>query len=709
MAAIVAVVTPAGAQPELDEPAGPSARLTVTQLEAVLGPGTVSGDVEAPEDLQLRALIENRGEAPLSNLELITVVHRPVTTRSDLRHALDRGQPEGFVTSSTVQIRDGGLLQPGEIAGAEVTIPGSAAGWAEEDAIYPVRIAVRRGFEVLDEVTTAVVHLATSPNDDLSTRQPEASGVVATVVVWPLATAPWRGPDGTYDRGVDAEIRLGGRLDRLLAALEEEAGAPVLLAPPAHLLEDLRDRADGFTERTADGPREVPADAPEAMLAAEFLARLQAVIERAPFPPVSGPYADADVAELAGGSAPLPSFAAEAATEGRQRLRQLTGRDPDGATYLGGGWLNAEALDLLPAEHLLLPWSAVQGPDLAANPDLPFPLRRLITPSGRRLSTVVADPYVTDDVASPMTAHGHPIAVQRVLAATAMIHLGQPSRIQPLLVFPPADWQPDPQVPAPLIRALRNATWLALTAPTEQLASASRPSGGATLADDGVGLGQGLEEALARAGRELEALVTSLPDEVTGIGDRNPDELEDQLLRAASVWFARSDQGRATLLVADVQQALDQRYGEVTVPASAQVTLTSERGALPVTLQRSEGGPITVRVTVSSRGNLRWPERTQEVALTGAGTQTVSFDTVALGRGTFTVTVRVTDATGTRLLDEADLSVRSTAISRPALLAIAGVVVILLIWGAVRRRRPKRPKLEVVPPPEREHSTTGEK
>ncbi|MDX1621947.1 MAG: DUF6049 family protein, partial [Nitriliruptorales bacterium] len=176
-----------------------------------------------------------------------------------------------------------------------------------------------------------------------------------------------------------------------------------------------------------------------------------------------------------------------------------------------------------------------------------------------------------------------------------------------------------------------------------------------------------------------------------------------------SLWFRGPDLPRATALLSDIATALDRRFGEVTVPASAQVTLTSERGALPVTLQRGEGGPLNVRVEVSSRGNLRWPQRSQEVALTGPGTQTVSFDTVALGRGTFNVTVRVTDLTGTRLLEQTNLSVRSTAISRPALIATAAVVVLLLIWGIFRRRRPKRPKLEVVRESPREISASTEK
>lgn len=695
--AVGSLSTSAAAQPEgLEQPAGPSVGLVVTSLQAVLGQGTVTGDAIAPTDLQFRALVENRGEVPLNKLEVVTVVHEPVTTRSDLRHALDRSQPDGFVTSTDTSVRDGGALEPGEVAGVEVTIPASEAGWSDDNAIYPVRIAVRRGIDVLDEVTTAVIHLATPPLEDLAVGSPDERGTVAGAFVWPLAAPPWRGPDGIYPIDVDEAITVGGRLDRLLRALETQPGAPVLLAVPAHLVEDLRDRADGFVEAGPDGTRTVGSTEPAAVRAANFLQRLQSVVHQVPFPPVTGAYADADVATLLQGPQPLPSLAADAATSGRARLRSLLGRDPDAATFLAGASFDAAAADLVPAEHLLLAWDGVEGPELDAHPDLPYPLRALNTANGRRVSASVADPYVSALVAAPATTHGHPIAIQRVMSETAMIHLARPSRIHPLLIMPPADWHPDPQVPGQLLAALRSASWVHLTTPTELL-TRSTERAAAVLIPVPTRLDPAIAAALGRAKRELDALVASLPPEIVTVGGREPTALGDQLTRAASLWFTGPGISSAEALVEDVQSTIDEGFGTVTVPASAQVTLTSERGALPVTLQRNEGGPMTVRVTVSSRGNLRWPQRTQEVALTGTGTQTVSFDTLALGRGTFAVTVTVSDVTGTRVLDRSTLSVRSTAISRPALIAVGALVLLLLTWGAIRRRRPKRPALELVP------------
>jgi uncharacterized protein YfaS (alpha-2-macroglobulin family) len=141
----------------------------------------------------------------------------------------------------------------------------------------------------------------------------------------------------------------------------------------------------------------------------------------------------------------------------------------------------------------------------------------------------------------------------------------------------------------------------------------------------------------------------------------------------------------------------------VEVPASATVTLTSDRGTIPITLQRPTGPPVRVVVEVDSLGRLSWPDgESRTVVLTGEGAQTVAFEAVALGRGTFHVTVRVSDPSGHRVLEQVTLSVRSTAMSRPALVGMGVVILLLVIRGLWRRGdgrgrgEPPARRLEVV-------------
>lgn len=693
----------AGAQePELGRPQPASARLVVTDLQAVLGPGTAPAEhaEEAPRDLTLRVLVENDGTVPLRNLRVVVEWFEQVRSRSVLRQALDRGQPGGNRSAVDVRLRDGEVLAPGDVAGTDVVVTAEQGGWSG-DGIWPVQVSVTRGTEILDRAMTAVVHLAQRPLAELRAGPGVGArdrGVLAAAVVWPIDTAPWRGPDGRYPAGVDAEIAPGGRLDRLLGAVEAAPDAGVLLAPAAHLLEDLADRADGFEEVVPGSvaPRTVDADDPAATLAARTLERIRAVAARLPLDPVAGPYADAIVGAMLALPPPVPSLAATSVADGRQRLRTLLDRDPDASVYLATTPLGPDALKLVGGDHLLLPWSAVEGPDLDRDPDLPNPLRAVTATTGRRLLATVADPYLTDLLAAAPTRHGVDLAAHRILVETAMVYLERPALVRPVLLYPPIDWNPDPRLPRRLLERLRAATWLVLTTPSRQAAVSARAPAPVVLAPPERALATDVAERLRRATAEVGAARRALPTPESEIDGRSPQRLMDQLLRVPSTWFLGARGAQARALVDDVQAAVDRVFGAVEVPWTARITLTSERGTIPVTLQRADGGPLRVRVEVDSRGSLRWPSGQVWEGVISEGTQTVSFDTVALGRGTFPVTVKVTDPAGARVLDEVTLSVRSTAIGGPALWAIGAIVLVLLLAGASRRRRPERPKLEVV-------------
>jgi hypothetical protein len=148
--------------------------------------------------------------------------------------------------------------------------------------------------------------------------------------------------------------------------------------------------------------------------------------------------------------------------------------------------------------------------------------------------------------------------------------------------------------------------------------------------------------------------------------------------------------------VHDVRRVLDRSFGTVAIDQT-RITLTSDTGSIPVTLERTDGPPVTVVVEVASPGRLAWPEgrRSTPLVLEPGARQTVTFATEARSTGTFPVTVRVTDPTGRHDLASTTLSVRSTALSRPALVATGAIVLVLLAIGLVRRGTPRR-RLSVV-------------
>jgi hypothetical protein len=697
---VVLLVEPATAQDVVDDS---EVHLSISGLTGVLGPGSVElpdeGDrdpqtVLAPQtSLSLRVLIENRGDRDLQALRLVTEIHPAVTSRSVLRQALS-----GELLTDPLAIRDpaleeGGRLNSGEVAGIAQVFAPSEVDWAEDGGVHPVRISVTRGTQVLDEVVTAVVWL--------SNRPPEP---IQTVMVWPIDEAPWRIAGGEYDANGTRSIRTGERIDSLIRALELASGPPVVLAPAPHLLEDLRDQANGFVlrERLDGGnvePRQIEPEDEEARRANDALRRIREVAGALPYAPVSGSYASADLSALhVTGDPTSRNLASEAASIARQRLQLELDQAPNGVVYLLDGAITAPVLDLIPGDQLLVPYDATTLPDPGFNPDLGSPLHRLQSPAGRALTAMVADPYLTELMSEPDLSAGPIAATQRIVTETAMIHFEAPSaRGRTLLLLPTPDWDPGLEVATLTLQQLRAANWLALSSP-ETAANSGRPAT-STLefrAPDPAAFPSGFVTELEAAITELEAAQTALIEGTTTIGGRDPRTLEDALLRSTSRWLRSDDQVAADPLVRDVRRAVSDLFGEVRISDSS-VTLTSNSGQVPITLQRTRGGPVSLQIEVASQGRLVWPDgrRSEVLTLEEDSSTTISFATEALSTGTFPVTVRVTDPSGGVEVQRTTLTVRSTAISGPALAGISSVVVILLLLGGLRRRH-EPPRLELV-------------
>ncbi len=646
------------------------------------------------EDLGLRLLVTNRGEQAVEGLRVVVEIHPAAASRQALADAFDGdglGSPTGPVHDQAV--RELAALEPGEVAGVEESIFREEAGWPEEGGVHPVRVSLIRGAEVLDEVITAVVWLGDTRGEPL-----------LTTFVWPFTDTPWRAELGRYAAGSQRDIRTGGRLDVLLRALEAHEDAGVLLAPSAHVLEDLQDQSSGFeqVELQEDGSRlteDVEPEEEPARLANATLQRLREMAERLPHQPVHGPYADADLDALATRDQAMRELAGELASEGRRRLQLGLERSVDASAFVLGAPVGPEVLDLMPTEHLLVP------AHLAADDDVTGQLRTLRSPSGRPLLATVGDPVIGQLLAEP--EHDGRAGAQRVLAETAMLYFESPdSDGRSLSLHPPQDWDPDPELANGLLEGLDEAPWLELVSPSQQASLGERSPVPLELVppqEERLSIEQA--DRLASARTDLEAAAGARPtgDEVEEDEDaaprRSPRELEDALFRSTSTWLIEDSAAEA--LVRDVQSEVERSFGDVEVASGSQVTLTSDTGQIPVTVRRTRGGPITVRVEVASQGRLEWEERySEDIVLADEEAHTVSFETRALGTGTFPVTVVVTDPSGTRELERTTLSVRSTTVSGPALSATGVLVLALLLLGALRRR-PRGPRLQVIDDPQR--------
>lgn len=683
-------MAPALAQ-DLGDADDPDVRLVLTDVDGVVGPAVTPPPAEDEDDpgpapLALRLLVENRGDVDVSDLQVVVDVHQSVGgARSLLAQALDE-QVVGTQTQTIERfdVREGGDLLAGDIAGLEVEVPGGDIGWAGTNDVYPVEVSVLYGAEVLDRVVTAVVHLQDRDALDRPVR---------TSVVWPVSAPTTRTSAGRYEEALPGELAPGGRIDQLLSAVERAPDTPLLLAPEAELVEELADRGNGFT--LTDGTA-VPSDAVAAQQAQDLLERLRAVVEAAPLDPVVGPYGRADVGALVSAPGSLATMAETAVSDARTRTQALLGRAPGNDTYLSTTPLTPSALALLAdGTHLLLPSDqVVGGTDLTEDLDVGHALHVVprLQPGPERVATV-ADPRVAEVVADPPVDAGLAVVRQRLVAETALLHLTRPAESdRTLLVMPPVEWDPGRGVATAMLSALRDSPWLELAAPQGSISDAVSAL---DLSTAGAAPPGAVTVELTSAREQLDALRAAMPDELPELDGQTVADLDDALLRALTPEALADGGATALARVRGVIDVTEDAFGEVRLPEDAGVTLTSDTGEVPITLQRTQGGDIDLVVEVTSGAGLVWEDggQSERITLPEDSSRTVAFGARAAARGTFRVTVSVWDPTRRKLLDTAIVTVRSTAISRTALAVVGGVVLVLLAVGARRRRSPT---LEVV-------------
>ena len=702
-----------------------AARVSVVAIDLAVGPG-IRSDADAPgpggngpldgnsprDGIGWTLLVENTSDTAWSRVEVIAQVHGPLGSRSALRAALS-GLAVPPIASRLVFLAEIDTLDPGGVVriGGRVPLTGSVL-TGSSNAVHPLRLQVLADGEIVGRIDTAVVRLGQPPIAPLSTS-----------LVWPITAPPLRDATGDVRTALDPLTVPGGRIDTVLSALD--GGRPVPLPPtgqglhsglafvPAvHLLEDLAQRGadvppelvdevlDGTTQPDLSDPA-LGLD-PEldqgALRAAVLLRRIRSTGLALSDGPVVTPYADADLTRLLASDPALRPLAARAVTEGGRRLNTLLGRTPVSVTLLQGPIAPA-SLGLLASETVLLPHAAIDAPDLALDVALDEPVRSLRSPTGRLFDVVVGDPFLTAALGtSTRTTPGDPVlAAHEVMVRTAMVHLEAPNRKgRSLLLLPPEDFDPDPRFAAAVLAGFAAAPWLTPRSPTALVgaalaAIAPNRSEPVRLASEPVSaLPARLVDSLRRTERDLELLVGATgdvaPDVPLRVGERELGAANDELMRAVSRSYSGDTEG-ALALLSGVRAGVTTAFGAFEI-AATDVTLTDRDGIVPVTITRTGGAAMRVRVEVAGPSALSWTDgRVRELVLAPDASGSLEIPVRSGPTGRFPVLVRVTDPTGERVLASETLSVRATVVAGPALGALSVLIITLLVIGIVRQRR----------------------
>lgn len=629
-------------------------------------------DPDMAATVDVRAAWTNTANTTLEEGRVVVELLDRVERRSELHAVLARapgGDPPPAVATS-VDLRP---VRPGERLGIDVTLPADAP---ELGGVHPVVVSVVRGTTVVDQLRTAtVVHTA-------AVERPGQLAVVASL------DGPVGAP-GTFD--ADAWRGQGELGERLRDAAAGPAALSVLVEPA--LVEDLVDaRAEADERTTADAEQGEAAS--DAEVARAVVARLEGLAADGHelLPRV---YASADLAALVAGGERTSELAGELATAGDRRLAALLpGTSFTTSTVVPDGPVTPDVARLA-GDRLLLEPSTLAGPlarlpaalgssapldgDLATLLDGLDAKASLPREGTTRLAVALADPVLdaTLDGSTPRL-----LATQRVLAETALAAAAGND-----LVTAPATVRGSPDLLSSVVEAVVAAPWVTATTVDEVFRGHATPALPAVaLADTVPAVAPERIEAVRDGVDDLVAALSAIPGDDRLVDGEDPNVLFDQLLRATSVDLAGDPRGDA--MVADVAERVEAAFGRVRLEVPP-VTLTSDRGSIPVTLRRTSGGPLSVLVAVeASSGGLTWPEgRTIRVDLEPGRAQSIPFEAQARSRGEFPVTVRVTDPNGRRELAVTSVAVTSTAISGTALGLVVLLAALLLLLGRARRRR----------------------
>ena len=134
---------------------------------------------------------------------------------------------------------------------------------------------------------------------------------------------------------------------------------------------------------------------------------------------------------------------------------------------------------------------------------------------------------------------------------------------------------------------------------------------------------------------------------------------------------------------------MDREIGQVGIGGS-DITLTSLKGTLPITLTKTAGWSLRGVLTVRS-DHLRFPRGQTRHLLLDHPTQSLRIPVVAETTGDLTVAVTLSTPSGGLVLAHQRIVVRTTQTSVVAIVLTIGAAMVLLAWWIrTSIRRPRR-------------------
>jgi hypothetical protein len=606
--------------------------------------------------------VDNKKLAAAPGAAIAIRIYQSMTTRTDFDEAItnhDLGgildQPDRLPVASLHRLGgpDGDLaVNLGTAQGATPIIAVNRAG------VYPVEVSLTNTGVATSSFVTWLVVVDTRGDKPIDKK-------LMVSWVWQLVADPATQPDGSIDPGVAAQMKPGGRLDRIATLVGESDNFPVSLVVGP--------------ETVATWSQLAKKDA----TLAPGLARVRGAVQSASTDllPVSYVPIDDTALEAAGLGGRLP----EQFDLGARTLNNVLGASPlDRSLTAFVDPADDAAIDRL--RSMLITRVAVRDAALtpATHEFTPAQGFNIDTASGRSQAVATA-PFVErllgGDAPSALKA-------SRVIAALAEVAYETPAVERGLLLAPDARWTPDLATMNTLVAALRDFP-LVEPVTLDDLLSHVSPERAL-----GADLTRHLQPStpppppvnptewnFARA--ELNAY-----ESVVGRNDASAVAGEQALTIALSTSITPE---RAQAELAHIDDAVRAFTSAVTVDAK-RITLTSRSASIPISFKNKVAPPRTLKVQVHlDSSKLSFPEGADQTVTLKPGATTVTFKVEARTSGTFPMTIRLTSEDGQlQFGKEVRVTVRSAVFGGIAVALTVGALVFLAIWWANHWRRTRR-------------------
>ena len=349
----------------------------------------------------------------------------------------------------------------------------------------------------------------------------------------------------------------------------------------------------------------------------------------------------------------------------------------DGVSSAALAQLQADGYD-----QLVLPSSQVASEPTNGSTAEPFPLT---TSHGNLVTVVGAD---TDLSARFTESPGSQVlAAHQLLAELAQMYFEKPNDDTPrgVVALAPTGWTGSQSFVDTLLGALTDNPIVEPVTTTGLFSTLTTGScrGGCRLTNPGTG--SSLPATSIRTERQRTSGFAAAAPSAHQISA----QLGDLVLSAEAQALGPAQQSR---VLRNTGAALDAQLDQLLVAGDQTVTLTSQRGRIPVTVVSSATYPVLATLTLTSdkllfaNGTTRWSTST---TLLPHHNNVVYVSVQTRASGQFKVDVAVDSPSGDLALAVGEISVRSTASSVVGVVLSVGAIVVLMAWW-IRTSRKRR-------------------